>query len=87
MQSTTSAPAPTPIRFGLRVQFVLALGVLVMLMLRGAGAALRGLARVRTSVEQGVERDGRMSRLADEIAIQTLLVRRYEKDLFLNLND
>jgi len=76
-----------PIRFGLRTQFILALGLLVILTLGVAGAALWGLTTVRTSIQQGVERDGRMNRLASQIAIQVLLVRRYEKDFFLNLND
>jgi methyl-accepting chemotaxis protein len=87
MQSITSVPAPTPIRFGLRTQFVLALGLLVILTLGVAGAALWGLTTIRTSIQQGVEIDGRMNRLASQIAVQTLLVRRYEKDFFLNLND
>jgi methyl-accepting chemotaxis protein len=87
MQSTTSVLARMPIRFGLRIQFVLALGLLVVLTLGVAGAALWGLTTVRTTIQQGVERDGRMNRLASQIAIQVLLVRRYEKDFFLNLND
>jgi methyl-accepting chemotaxis protein len=87
MQSTTHVPASRPIRFGLRVQFMLALGLLVILSLGIAGAAIWGLTTIRTSVQQGVEIDGRMSRLASQIAVQTLLVRRYEKDIFLNLKD
>ena len=86
MQSITSLPTLTPIRFGLRVQFMLALGLLVILTVGVAGAALWGLTTIHTSIQQGVEVDGRMSRLSSQIAIQTLLTRRYEKDVFLNLN-
>src|SRR5919109_903678 len=44
MQSTTSLPAHPGIRFGLRVQLMVALGFLVILTLGVAGAALWGAA-------------------------------------------
>src|SRR5215213_7037910 len=59
MQSTTHVPALRPIRFGLRIQFMLALALLVVLSLGVAGAAIWGLTTIRTSVQQGVEIDGR----------------------------
>jgi methyl-accepting chemotaxis protein len=79
--------ASARIRFGLRVQLMLALGLLTVLTIGIAGAALWGIAAISASAEQAVAVDGRMSRLASQIAIQTLLARRYEKDVFLNIAD
>ena len=87
MQLTTIIPAPMRIRFGLRKQLMVALGFLVILTLGVAGAALWGVTTIRAAAQQAVEVDGRISRAAGQIAIQTLLARRYEKDVFLNLND
>ena len=87
MQSTTSLPTHPSIRFGLRMQLRAALGFLVILTVGVAGAALWGLSTIHKAAQQAVEVDGHMSRLANDIAIETLLARRYEKDFFLNLDD
>ena len=87
MQFTTDIPAPMRIRFGLRKQLMVALGFLVILTLGVAGAALWGVTTIHAAAQQAVEVDGRISRVASQIAIDTLLARRYEKDFFLNLND
>jgi methyl-accepting chemotaxis protein len=86
MQSTTSLSTRPSIRFGLRMQLMVALGFLVILTVGVAGAAIWGLTTIHTSARQAVEVDGRVSRLASQVAIQTLLARRYEKDFFLNLD-
>jgi methyl-accepting chemotaxis protein len=87
MQLANNMMIPARIRFGLRAQLMLALGMLTLLTIGVAGAALWGVAAITASSQQAIEIDARMSRLADEIAIQTLLARRYEKDLFINLAD
>src|ERR1043165_6922920 len=87
MQLTNNTTLTTRIHFGLRAQLMLALGLLTLLTIGVAGAALWGVSAITASSHQAMEVDGRMSRLADQIAIQTLLTRRYEKDLFINLGD
>lgn len=74
-------------RGGIRLQILLALGLLLVLLSVVAGAALYGLNRITTSTNQAININGNMRTLAREIAVQTLLLRRYEKDMFLNIND
>src|SRR5689334_19338587 len=87
MQLTNNTTLSTRIHFGLRAQLMLALGLLTLLTIGVAGAALWGVAAITASSHQAMEVDGRMSRLASQIAIQTLLTRRYEKDVFINIAD
>src|SRR5262245_13793645 len=85
MQPTTTLPTTTRNGFGLRLQLVLALGLLGALIAAIVGTALWGLARVHDSARQATALDGNMSRLASQVAVEALLARRYEKDYFLNI--
>ncbi len=87
MQTTVSQSAPMKVRFGLQIQLMLAFGFLGLLVAGVAGAALLSIGQIHAVAWQAVEVDGRMSRLASEVTVQTLLARRYEKDFFLNLDD
>jgi methyl-accepting chemotaxis protein len=66
---------------------MLAFGVLSLLVAVVAGTALWGLLSIRDSARQAVTIDGKLSRLASEVALQTLQSRRYEKDIFMNVED
>src|SRR3569832_320710 len=87
MSSLTSSSTPLSTRLGVRSQLVGAFSLLVALAVTILGVALWGLGHVQDSAHQATEIDGRMSRLASDVATQTLLARRYEKDFFLNIAD
>jgi methyl-accepting chemotaxis protein len=82
-------PAPKSFRlqFGLRLQLLIAFGVLSLLVAAVAGIALWGLLSVRDSGRQAAAVDGRLSQLASDVALQALQSRRYEKDFFMNIED
>jgi len=65
---------------------MLALGVLCLLVALLGGAAAWGLATLRESVRQ-TALDHQTSSLANQIVIQALLCRRYEKDFLLSAGD
>lgn len=75
-----------PLR-SLRYQLILALGVLSLLLVTVIAITVISLTRMNQVMHQTIEIDGRLSRLANEVAIHTLLCRRYEKEIFLNLDD
>ena len=52
MQSTTSLSTRPSIRFGLRMQLMVALGFLVILTVGVAGAAIWGLTTIHTSARR-----------------------------------
>jgi len=87
MHTNPIAPFPSRRNVGLRRQLVVAFGLLSLLMAVVAGIALWGIASVRASARQAVAVDGQLSRLAGDVALQTLQSRRYEKDFFLNISD
>jgi methyl-accepting chemotaxis protein len=74
-------------QFGLRLQLMVAFGLLSILVAAVAAIALWGLFSVRESARQAVAVDGQLNRLASEVATQTLESRRYEKDFFINVQD
>ena len=74
-------------RLGLRGQLILALGLISALLIAVGAASLIGLAHINTTIHQTLEHESQVSRLAYQISTQTLLCRRYEKDLFLNLTN
>ncbi|HET9222129.1 MAG TPA: methyl-accepting chemotaxis protein [Roseiflexaceae bacterium] len=82
-------PAQKSLRrqFGLRLQLLVAFGVLSLLVAVVAGTALWGLLGVRDSAHQAVAVDGHLSQLASDVAIETLQSRRYEKDFFMSVAD
>src|SRR5687768_17375346 len=66
---------------------MLAFGVLSLLVAAVAGIALWGLLSVRDSGRQAAAVDGHLSQLANDVALQALQSRRYEKDFFINIED
>lgn len=85
----THAPAPLAPRRpdGLRRQLLIACGLLGVLVAIVAAGAIKGVSNVRSSARKAIAVDGQLSRLASEVATQTLESRRYEKDFFLNVAD
>lgn len=73
--------------FSPRLQFILAFGLLTALLATVFATSLLTLSRIRSQHRQAIDVDSRLSEIASQIANQTLLCRRYEKDLFLNLRD
>jgi hypothetical protein len=71
------------VRRSFRLQLVFALGFLSLLAAGIAAVALTGLFTLRAQTRASAA-DIQMSRLANEISLQALLCRRYEKDFFLN---
>ncbi len=87
MYSITPSPL-TPTRpAGLRLQLLIACGLLSVIVAIVSVGALEGIAHIRVSAHQAVAVDGQLSRLASEVTTQTLESRRYEKDFFLNVAD
>lgn len=76
-------PTPASIRRSFRLQLLLALGFLSLLSIAIAIVALQGLFALRTETRTSAT-DIKLSRLANEIGLQALLCRRYEKDFFLS---
>jgi methyl-accepting chemotaxis protein len=81
------ASLPPRRQFGLRLQLIIAFGVLSVLVAVVAAIALWGLLSVRASARQAVAVEGHLSRLASEVATQALQSRRYEKDFFMSTGD
>jgi len=63
------------------------LGLISALLITVSVASLISLAHINATIHQTIEHESQVSRLAYQISTQTLLCRRYEKDLFLNLAD
>jgi anti-anti-sigma regulatory factor/HAMP domain-containing protein len=73
-------------RPGLRLQLILAFGLLFAMLAGALAVAIGGLIYLRTGTQSAITIAGAKSRVAGEVAIATLLCRRYEKDIFLNLD-
>ncbi len=80
-------PQFTLARFGLQRQISIVLGSVMALVVVTLTGLLLTLISLRNSTQAAVLVHGREYRLANRIAIATLECRRYEKDLFLNLDD
>jgi anti-anti-sigma regulatory factor/HAMP domain-containing protein len=83
----TSTPVTSRFRFGIRLQIMFALGLIGALLIAVSATSLISLAHINAVIHQTVEHENQVSQLAHQISTQTLLCRRYEKDLFLNLTD
>ena len=76
----------TPLRnLSLRASLTIALGVLSLLIVGVGGISFWGILRLEALSNEAVNEDGEIGRLASDVAIHTLLLRRYEKDFFLNV--
>lgn len=75
------------LRLSLRRQLFFAFGLLTALLLVVIAVAISSLAYMRSITTHAIEVDGQMSHLANDIASQTLLCRRYEANMFLNVAD
>jgi methyl-accepting chemotaxis protein len=85
MENNVASP-PSRTRFGLRLQLSLTFGLLIAILAVILASLLIGKAWVRGLVDQNFT-EQQLSRFASEIVIQTLLCRRFEKDILLNLDD
>jgi len=83
MMASTSVGRPS---IGLQPRLILSLGFLSLLVAIVAAIALWGLINLRQSARRAAT-DSQISRLAEEVAMQALLCRRYEKDFFLSSGD
>src|SRR5215510_3005757 len=82
----SSTRSPHRVRLGLRLQLFLAFGLLCVVLTGVLALAVGGVMYLRTQTQHAITVAGEKSRIAQEVAITTLLCRRYEKDLFLNLD-
>jgi rsbT co-antagonist protein RsbR len=73
------------VRFGLRPQLIVAMGVLALLLAAVATTALLSLRHVRENTSRTVEIESDLNQLASDVVITTQLCRLYEKDFFLNI--
>lgn len=71
----------------IRTHLLGSFALLALLIVAVVGVSLLGFAQIRQRTTQTIKGDGQLSRLADSVAIQALLCRRYEKDLLLNIGD
>jgi rsbT co-antagonist protein RsbR len=78
---------PSRVRLGLRLQLIIAMGVLAALIAAVAATALLSLWNVRENTRRTVEVEGELNQLANDVVIYTQLCRLYEKDLFLNMGN
>jgi hypothetical protein len=85
MENNVASPR-SETRFGLRLQLSLTFGLLITILAVILASLLIGNAWVRGLVDQNLA-DRQLSRFANEIVVQTLLCRRFEKDILLNLNN
>lgn len=83
----STPPGASTSRFGPRLQFILGFAFLSFLLASVVLASIYSFNRIRVQTHQTIEVNGRLSQLADQVANYTLLCRRYEKDVFLNISD
>jgi rsbT co-antagonist protein RsbR len=72
---------------GLRLQVIIAMGVLAALIAAIAATALLSLQNVRENTNRTVKVEGELNRIANDVVIYTQLCRLHEKDLFLNIGN
>lgn len=72
---------------GPRFQFILGFAFTSLLLAAVILTSLFSFNRIRQGMHQTIDVNGRLSRLANQVANDTLLCRRYEKDVFLNIAD
>lgn len=83
----STPPGTSTSRFGPRLQFILGFAFLSFLLASVVLTSIYSFNRIRVQTHQTIEVNGRLSQLADQVANHTLLCRRYEKDVFLNISD
>jgi rsbT co-antagonist protein RsbR len=81
------APTLARTRIGLRVQLVLALGVIGTLLAAVIVVAFLSMTRIHDLATETVEVEGRLNRLASNVVVYTQQCRRFEKEAFLNISD
>jgi methyl-accepting chemotaxis protein len=87
MYSMTPAPLLPKRRDGLHLPILIACGLLSILVAAMTTLSLKSIMQVSGFAHEAVDVDGQLSRLASDVANQTLESRRYEKDFFLNVED
>jgi hypothetical protein len=85
MENNVASPRPET-RFGPHLQLSLTFGLLIAILAVILGGLLIGNTWVRGLVDQNAA-NRQLSRFANEIVVQTLLCRRFEKDILLNHNN
>lgn len=83
----STPPRTSTALVGSRLQFILGFAFLSFLLASVVLASTYSFSRIRTQTHQTIQSDVRLSQLADRVANTTLLCRRYEKDMFLNVAD
>jgi anti-anti-sigma regulatory factor/HAMP domain-containing protein len=73
-------------RPGLRLQLIFAFGLLCIVLAIALAVAIGSLVYLRTETLSVVTIASAKSQIASDVAIATLLCRRYEKDIFLNID-
>lgn len=80
-----SAPAPR-FRLSPRLQLFLSLGLFSALLAALTASALLSLQRTRAAAHEAINVQSHLQQLAHQLATNTLLCRRYEKDFFLAID-
>jgi rsbT co-antagonist protein RsbR len=75
------------IRMGLRLQLIIAMGVLAALIAALGATALVSLQSVRENISRTVKVESELNRIASDVVSYTHLCRLYEKDYFLNIGN
>ena len=84
--SPTAAKSPH-VRRSLRLQLIFALGLLSALLAIVVITEVVSRAQLQAATHRAISIEGAQGRLADRVALQALQCRRYEKDVFLNLDN
>jgi rsbT co-antagonist protein RsbR len=82
-----SLPSLIRPRAGLRYQLILAFGALTVLSGALCVVSLIALSNMQATLHGRLEHHLRLSQYANDVALQTLQSRRFEKDMYLNLAD
>ncbi len=69
------------------MQLTIALSLFSLILLGSLAFSLASMRDIRNRMQQGIEIDGALNRAADQVALNALQARRYEKDIFLSLGE
>lgn len=71
----------------LRAQLLAAMGLLTLFLTVALMMAVFGMMGINNTTRRTIEVDGQLTQIANDVALNTLLCRRYEKEILLNLDN
>ncbi|HEU4325648.1 MAG TPA: STAS domain-containing protein [Roseiflexaceae bacterium] len=84
---TTDLKSQRRLNISLRMQLTIALSLFSLILLGSLAFSLASMRDIRNRMQQGIDIDGSLSRAANQVALNALQARRYEKDIFLSLGE